>query len=461
MRGKVTLVVGTNFGDEGKGKIIDYLAQTHNMVARATGGSNAGHKVVIQGRSYPLHLLPSGVFNPRAKVIIGNGVLVDPIVLAQEIVSLESDGLKVRDRLYISEKAHVIFPYHVRTDEIEENRRGDNKLGTTHKGIGPAAEDKYARDGIRFSDMKQLFTELNEKYGSCSDIELYEKFWDALCKLMFDQIDKHYNSMPFASYKNRYFAKDGELDDSIRKLYAAINILLPCICDTISLLHTNLENGQDLLIEGAQATLLDIDFGTYPFVTSSNPTASGMCTGVGIGPTYVSEVVGVLKAYASRVGEGVFITEQANEIGDKIRVLGHEYGTTTGRPRRCGWLDLVALKYACRVNGLTALAVNHLDTIGMLENFYVCVAYRDKETGEKTTSFSSENNTLNRYVPVYKEFEGNFYKEMKGSKSFEELPQEAINFLQFIADYTNVPVKYVGVGAGRDDLLKCNILPQK
>lgn len=431
-QGNVTLVVGTFLGDEGKGKIIDYLAQKSDIVARATGGNNAGHKVCFDGKTYPLHLLPSGSFNPNAHVIIGNGVYVNPVVLADEISLLEKDGFNFKGRLHISEKAHVIMPYHILMDGIEEQYR-INKIGTTGRGIGPTAEDKFSRDGIRFIDF------YNACYSNCD----FEKMFEKLC----------------LSYLLKYRLED---EDSIikqcleqtAKYEKALKILLRYVDDTVSFIHTNLELGKNLLIEGAQATLLDIDFGNYPFVTSSNPIAAGMCAGVGIGPTYVTDVVGVLKAYCSRVGEGPFVTEETGPIGDKIRELGHEYGTTTGRPRRCGWLDLVALKYACRINGLTALAINHLDTIGKFETIKLCVGYKSPKTYKPTKNFTSEANKLKEMQPEYIELPGDF-GDISKIRNASKLPQNAIDYLDFIESFVNVPIKYIGVGPDREDLIEC------
>lgn len=440
MRGKVTAVVGTKWGDEGKGKIIDALAQKVDVVARATGGSNAGHRVVINGKAYPLHLLPSGVFNLNAKVVIGNGVLIDPIVLWNEVKALEKDGIPVLNRLYISEKAHVVLPIHIALDEYEESVR-IRKIGTTKRGIGPTAEDKYGRFGIRMGDFLPYAPMRN-----CKDSVDY-------CLRTNYQIRSK-----MANEEMRVKLAIASCNRNEKEFLEAVVGLRDCVCDTISLVHQWLERGQNLLIEGAQATLLDIDFGTYPFVTSSNPTAAGMCTGIGIGPTQLTEVIGVLKAYESRVGEGPFPTEQNNELGNKIRELGHEYGTTTGRPRRCGWLDLVALKYACRVNGLTGLAVNHLDTIGKFHSIPVCTIYRNDDY--LTEAFSSEVNKLQKCEPMYTHLKGDF-GDISQAKSLDDLPSNAIRYLQLIADHTGVPIRYVGVGPEREHLIECCLLPEK
>lgn len=435
MRGKVTAVVGTKWGDEGKGKIIDFLAQRADVVARATGGSNAGHRVVINGRAYPLHLLPSGVFNSKAKIIIGNGVLVDPVILYKEIKALEDDGFKVMNRLYISEKAQVVLPYHPILDAAEEKMR-THKIGTTKRGIGPAAQDKYARWGISMGDF------LEQKTSTLIQNACNEKMKMGVPRA--------------ATQEDMVIAC--ELQE--KEYVEAVEYLKPCICDTISLLHDYLDSGENILIEGAQATLLDIDVGTRPYVTSSNPIAAGMCVGIALGPTYVSEIIGVTKAYESRVGEGPFPTEEFGEDGKRIREWGHEYGTTTGRPRRCGWQDLVALRYACRVNGLTGLAVNHLDTIGKFKKIKVCIGYRNQETGKTVFNFNANTKFLEKMEPIYEEFDGDF-GDISHVSSVADLPESAWWYLQYIANYTGVPIRYIGVGPSREDLIECDLQPMK
>jgi adenylosuccinate synthase len=342
----VDVVLGAFYGDEGKGKLIDYLARKADIAVRCSGGNNAGHTINVDGVKYAFHLIPSGILHKNTKAVIGNGVVIDPKVLIEEINDLKEKGIEVNN-LYISDKAHVIFPYHIEMDRMLEENRGSKKIGTTARGIGPAYCDKYERSGIRMEDLigpnfRELVTRNVENKN-----KIFEAFGHQTVDL--DQIIKDYEE----------YAK----------------ILKPYVTDTIVLLHNAIKEGKKILCEGAQAALLDIDFGSYPFVTSSSPTIGGIFTGTGLNPKDINEVYGVVKAYSSRVGEGPYITEQNNEIGDLIRELGHEYGTTTKRPRRCGWLDLVALKYVASINGFTGLAINHLDTVGKLDKIQLCVAY--------------------------------------------------------------------------------------
>lgn len=420
---KVNVVLGSFYGDEGKGKIIDYLSQNADISVRCTGGNNAGHSIEIDGKKFAFHLIPSGILNSGKIAVIGNGVVVDPKVLIEEMENVKANGYSV-EGLRISDKAHVIFPYHVQMDKLQEELRKEDKIGTTARGIGPVYCDKFERCGIRMGDLvnkrfeKQLRTNIKNK----------------------NEIFKIYN----------YELIDE--DEVVKQYYQYADYLKKYVVDTITLLHNALEENKNILCEGAQATLLDIDFGSYPYVTSSNPTVGGICTGAGIGAKYIGEVYGVLKAYSSRVGEGPYITEQKNEIGDIIRELGHEYGTTTKRPRRCGWLDLVALKYAAMINGLTGLAINHVDTIGKLEKIKLCVGY--KKNGKVTMDFSTDPDYLKDCEPVYEEFEGNF-GDISNVKTREELPENAKIYLKRIEEIVKVPIKFIGTGAGRESMIVC------
>ena len=418
---KVDVVLGTFYGDEGKGKIIDYLSHDADVSVRCTGGNNAGHTINVNGVKYAFHLIPSGILNEGTIAVIGNGVVIDPKVLVKEINDLKSQGFKV-DNLYISDLAHVIFPYHIEMDKMLEANRGNNKIGTTARGIGPAYCDKYERTGIRMRDfIGNSFEELVTR-----NTEAKNKIFKA----------------------NDYPTLDAQSIVAEYKEYA--EILKPYVKDTINFLHKALNEGKKVICEGAQASLLDIDFGSYPFVTSSNPSIGGFCTGSGISAKDIGEVYGVLKAYSSRVGAGPYITEQVNEIGDTIRELGHEYGTTTKRPRRCGWLDLVALKYSVMINGITALAINHVDTIGKLDKIKVCVAYN--HNGEITTDFSTDESYLANCTPVYEEFEGNF-GDISNITKREDLPENALRYLKRIEEVVGVPVKFIGTGAGRENMI--------
>lgn len=386
------------------------------------GGNNAGHTIQVDGKKYAFHLIPSGILNPNTKAIIGNGVVVDPKVLLQEIESLQSGGHKV-DNLYISNKAHVIFPYHIEFDQLLEDLRNKNdKIGTTKRGIGPAYCDKFERSGIRFEDF------ISDRFESLLERNVGQRN-KILALYGCEQFDSHKIFEEYKQYAER---------------------LKSYVTDTVSMLHKALEQDKNILCEGAQATLLDIDFGSYPFVTSSNPTIGGILTGSGIGAKYIDEVYGVLKGYSSRVGSGPYMTEEDNEVGDKIRELGHEYGTTTKRPRRCGWLDAVALKYAVMLNGITGLAINHVDTIGKLEKIKLCVAYR--HDGIEDMNFSTNPDDMAKCEPVYEEFEGNF-GEISQIKRREDLPEKAQRYLKRIEELVGVPVKFIGTGSGRDEMI--------
>lgn len=418
---KYDIVLGTFFGDEGKGRIVDYLAENADIIVRCAGGNNAGHTIVVNEKKYAFHLIPSGILYPEKTSIIGNGVVVDPRVLINEINELKTSGHLVKN-LLISDKAHIIFPYHNIMDKLYEDNKGNGKIGTTGRGIGPAYSDKAKRSGLRIGDMlksnfKELIirnvNEINKVFG------LYEKD-----KLKADEV-----AMEYCEYAE---------------------ILKPYIIDSVSFLYNELEKGKKIVCEGAQATLLDIDFGTYPYVTSSNATLGGIITGSGLNWSNIGKVIGVAKAYASKVGEGPFPTKQDNEIGKLIRELGHEFGTTTGRPRDCGWLDLVALKYASRINGLTGLAINHLDTIGKLKSIKLCVSYEYK--GAITTDFSSDKDFLYECTPIYEEFEGNF-GDLKNIHDRKNLPTAAKKYLNRIEQYIGIPIQFIGTGPGREDII--------
>jgi adenylosuccinate synthase len=355
--------------------------------------------------------------------VIGNGVVIDPQVLIEEINNLKNHGYTA-DNLRISDKAHVIMPYHVAEDKMLEELRGNGKIGTTCRGIGPAYCDKFERSGIRIQDfIRPRFEEIARR-----NIE----------------------------NKNKIFKMNGypelNADEIINQYKEYARILTPYVVDTVVLLHNSIREGKKLLCEGAQSTLLDIDFGSYPYVTSSNPSLGGICTGSGISPKNIGEVYGVIKAYSSRVGAGPFVTEQLNEIGNQIRELGHEYGTTTKRPRRCGWLDLVAVKYSVMVNGLTGIALNHLDTIGKLDKIQLCTAYNHK--GKITMDFSTTPEYLENSTAVYEEFEGNF-GDISNIKKREDLPENAKKYLNRIEEVLECPIKFIGTGAGRENLIVC------
>lgn len=420
----VRVVIGTQWGDEGKGKYIDMLAENSDLVVRFSGGNNAGHTIVAGGVKYALHLIPSGILHNGKTCIIGNGVVVDPAVLLDEMDELAKKGVST-ERLLISDRAHVIMPYHKLFDELQEKQRGSGNIGTTKRGIGPCYADKIERCGIRMCDFID-----REKFAKkvTDNLEIKNQIIEKVYKssgLNAESIIEEYNGYA----------------DRLRKHVADVNTI---ISDAI-------DEGKDILFEGAQATFLDIDFGTYPYVTSSNPTAGGVCTGAGIGPTYIDEVYGVLKAYTSRVGSGPFPTEQLNETGDTIRELGYEYGTTTGRPRRCGWLDTVMIRYAARVNGLTALAINHVDTIGKLDKIKLCVAY--KKNGEITRSFPASLEELAKCEPVYEEFDS-WKEDISSIRSYDALPENAKKYLKRIEELTGVKIALIGVGKDREQTIR-------
>lgn len=425
---KANVVLGCFYGDEGKGKLIDYLGGESNYAVRATGGDNAGHTIHANGVKYAMHLIPSGMLSGHTYSIIGNGVVLNPKILIREIDNLIDHGYDVKKYLRVSDAAQVIFPQHIALDIALESMRED-KIGTTKRGIGPAYCEKFQRSGIRVADLyADDFDEMLAEFVSRNN-ELIEHYG-------FD-LDSFDFALDYESVLDQYAA------------YAAA--IEPFVCDTVSFIHNALEAGNDMIVEGAQAALLDIDFGTYPFVTSSNPTIGGILTGSGLSAGNIGEVYGVIKAYASKVGEGPFPTEQDNEVGDVIRDLGHEYGTTTGRPRRCGWLDLVALRYVSRVNGLTGLCVNHLDTVGKLNEIKVCVAY-ELPDGTVTTDFSANLEFLTSVKPIYETFEGGF--NIDGVTSYDDLPKKAKQYIDAIEISTGVKVKFIGTGAGREAMIE-------
>ena len=417
----VDVVLGAFYGDEGKGKIIDYLSKDSKYAVRFSGGNNAGHTIEVDGKKFAFHLIPSGILNKNVKAILGNGVVIDPKVLIEEINNLKENGYKVNN-LYISDKAHLILPYHIELDGMYEDIRKERKIGTTKRGIGPAYCDKFERCGIRMED----FISKNFKEYLKTNIENKNVILKAF----------GYEEIDFDKVYNEY------------KEYA--KILKPYVCDTTTMIHKALKNNEKILCEGAQATLLDIDFGSYPYVTSSNPTIGGVSTGAGIGSRYINEVYGVIKAYSSRVGEGPYVTELKDEMGDKIRELGHEYGTTTKRPRRCGWLDVVALNYAVMLNGITGIAMNHLDTIGKLDKIKLCVAYEYK--GKREEYFSTNMDFLTNSKPIYEEFDGNF-GDISKCKTYDSLPENAKKYIERIEELTNTKIKFIGTGPGREDII--------
>lgn len=424
----VVVVMGAQWGDEGKGKFVDLLAAQAGMVVRATGGSNAGHTVWANGQQYKLHQVPSGILYPGTACIIGHGVVIDPGKLLQEMEYLEGKGVNLAN-LRISAGAHIVFPYHIRLDEAEEDRKGANKIGTTRRGIGPAYMDKFARVGIRLVDLLEKEVFLEKLAGVlASKNELLEKVY-GMPGFTVEEIAE-----PYLAYAER---------------------LRPYVANTVELVNDAIEAGNSVLFEGAQGHLLDIDYGTYPYVTASHPIAAGAIIGAGVGPTKVDRVVGVVKAYTSRVGEGPFPTELFDEVAHVIREKGHEYGTTTGRPRRIGWLDLVMVRYACRVSGITDLAIPHLDTLAKtgLKTLKVCVGYRLPD-GTVSKEFPIGLKALAQVEPVYEELPNWEWREgLSQVKKFEELPEGAQQYVRLIEEFTGVPVSILGIGSERTEAI--------
>ena len=417
-------IVGAQWGDEGKGKVVDLLAERAAAVVRFQGGNNAGHTIVRGEETFKFHLIPSGILYPQTTCVIGNGVVVDPAVLTAEIDGLRERGVDVSN-LRVSANAHLIMPYHLMLDHAGEAKLGKLEIGTTKRGIGPCYADKASRLGIRVQDL------LDEKI-------LKQKIMAALepKKLML-----------------RPFERDPALDlHTMTEQYLLYGHRLEQhIADTASLLHRALDDEKLVIFEGAQAALLDIDHGTYPFVTSSNPVAGAACVGAGVGPRDITEVWGVAKAYATRVGAGPFPTELDNEIGEELRQRGGEFGTTTGRPRRCGWTDLVALRYASRINGMTALVITKLDVLSGFDTLKVCTSYQSPDGGELAT-FPYHQSVLHHAKPVYEDLPG-WSEDVTGCRSEEELPQAARDYLKFIEDFVGVTVKLLGVGPARDQIV--------
>ena len=396
------VVVGTQWGDEGKGKITDFLSQDAEVIARYQGGDNAGHTIVIDGKKFKLHLIPSGIFFPEKISVIGNGVVVNPKSLVKELEYLHAEGVST-ESLRISDRAHVILPYHIKLDQLQEAAKGDNKIGTTNKGIGPAYMDKAARVGIRIADLldKEIFAD-RLKTNLAEKNRLFSKMYESE-ELSFEEIFEEYYAYGHA--------------------------------------------GKRVLFEGAQGVMLDIDQGTYPFVTSSNPVAGGVTIGSGVGPSKINKVVGVCKAYTSRVGDGPFPTELFDEVGERIREVGHEYGTTTGRPRRVGWFDSVVMRHSRRVSGITNLSLNCIDVLSGLDTVKICVAY-DLD-GERIDYYPASLEQLKRCKPIYEELPG-WEEDITGCRSLDELPENARNYVRRVGELVGVRISTFSGGPGRE-----------
>jgi adenylosuccinate synthase len=415
---KVDVLLGLQWGDEGKGKIVDVLTPNYNVIARFQGGPNAGHSLEFNNIKHVLHTIPSGIFHFNSVNVIGNGVVIDPVIFAKEIASLRALGVEPTKNLKISKKAHLIIPSHRELDAASEASKGVSKIGSTLKGIGPTYMDKTGRNGLRIGDI------------------IRHNFIERYNNLKFKHIDilKQYEN-----YK-------ANIEQHEEAWFAGIEIIKQFeLVDSEYLINDYISEGKKILAEGAQGSLLDIDFGSYPFVTSSNTICAGACTGLGISPNSIGSVLGIFKAYCTRVGSGPFPTELNNEVGQELRDLGHEYGSTTGRPRRCGWLDLVALKYAVMINGVTSLIMTKGDVLDTFETIKIAVAY--KIDGEETTLLPYDIDA--KIEPIYKEFKG-WNTPISGMKGEEEFPIELKDYIKFIEKETGVPISIVSVGPDRD-----------
>ena len=418
----VQIIVGAQWGDEGKGKVVDMLSEHADIVARYQGGANAGHTVCIGEKTYVLHLIPSGIFHRQITCVIGNGVVIDPSALMSEIEQLQKAGIDITGRLLVSHNAHLIMPYHKMLDTIRE--KTSNRIGTTGRGIGPAYIDKFMRVGIRIVDLldrdifaKKLKANIEEKN------QILTKIYGET-KIDVDAIIAEYQDF------------DKKIDEYIT--------------DTSLYLNTALSDGKKIIAEGAQGALLDVDHGTYPFVTSSNPTSGGACTGLGIPPTAINSIVGIVKAYSTRVGNGPFPTELLDETGERLRAVGHEFGATTGRPRRCGWFDAVALGYSAMVNGIQKTVITKLDVLDDFEEIKVCIAY--EVNGKRLKSFPSDVATLEQVTPVYERFEG-WKTPISGFTSYVELPGATRTYLDALAGLTGTQSWIISVGPRRDQTI--------
>ena len=414
----VTVLVGSQWGDEGKGKIVDLLSNSYEIVVRYQGGANAGHTVEIGDKKYILHLIPSGILRENVICVIGNGVVIDPIALLDEISFLEGQNISVKDRLFLSQNAHLIMPYHKLLDSISES--GKNKIGTTGRGIGPCYIDKYARKGIKINDL--LHPDVLER------------------KIRENIAEKN------LLLKNIYHQKELEVDDIVKSYLAFDEKIDQYIKDVPSYLNQAIKEGKSILLEGAQGALLDIDFGTYPFVTSSHPTSGGACTGTGIPPNKITDVIGIVKAYTTRVGEGPFPTELLDSTGEKLRTLGNEFGATTGRPRRCGWYDAFLVRYSAMINDINTVALTKLDVLSKFEKICICTGY--KYNGKLLKSFPTDYERLSSVKPIYKTVPG-WNKDISNCESYHELPQATKDYLDLLSEESEIDINIISVGPKR------------
>lgn len=414
------VVVGTQWGDEGKGKITDFLAEKADVVARYQGGNNAGHTILIQNKKYKLTMIPSGIFNENKVCVIGNGMVINPAALVEELQYIRDNGFST-ENLRISDRAHVIMPYHLVLDALEEDRKADNKIGTTRKGIGPCYMDKAARNGIRIADLM--------------DAEEFTLKTRRLVEEKNQVIEQMYGGDKL------------DAEQIIAEYLKLAEELRPLVTDTSVVLNDAIDAGQKVLFEGAQGVMLDIDQGTYPFVTSSNPSAGGVCIGSGVGPSKIQQVIGVAKAYTTRVGDGPFPTELHDDLGQWIRDKGHEYGTVTGRPRRVGWFDSVVVRHARRVSGITGLSLNSLDVLSGLETVKICTAYNYR--GQIIEHYPANLKMLAECEAVYEELPG-WSEDITGAKTLEDLPENTRRYVQRVSELTGIPIAIFSVGRNRE-----------
>lgn len=418
------VVIGAQWGDEGKGKIVDLLSDQADYVVRFQGGANAGHTLKFDDKKVVLHLIPSGIFNGNADCVIGNGVVIDPVALVDEIKGVQEMGFSLEGRFFISQTAHVILPYHKLLDQLKEKRRGGDAIGTTGRGIGPAYVSKVSRVGIRMIDLLDR-------------------------EILKNKIDQNLQDINFA-LENLYKEPTLKTEDLMAELEESIAALEPFICNTTNLLHEGINNHKNILLEGAQGTMLDVDHGTYPYVTSSSPTSGGACTGSGIPPTALDKVMGITKAYCTRVGNGPFPTELHGKVGDELRKKGHEFGATTGRPRRCGWLDLVALKYVVQLNGMNELTLTKMDVMDGFEEIKVCTKYIID--GKETDVFPLSLDDVEKVEPVYTSLPG-WKNSIEGLTNWDDLPATAKSYIRFIEEYLGVKFTIISTGPKRSETI--------
>lgn len=414
------VVVGTQWGDEGKGKITDFLAESAEVVARYQGGNNAGHTIIISGKKYKLTMIPSGIFYQEKACVIGNGMVINPAALIEEINYIHDNGFSTKN-LHISDRAHVIMPYHLLLDGLEEDRKGDSKIGTTRKGIGPCYMDKAARNGIRIADLMDA-----------EEFELKLRRIVAEKNVLIEQV---------------YGSNGLDVEPILKEYLAYAEVIRKYVTDTSVVLNEYIDQGRRVLFEGAQGVMLDIDQGTYPYVTSSNPTAGGVCIGSGVGPTKIHNIIGVAKAYTTRVGDGPFPTELDNEVGAWIREKGFEYGTVTGRPRRVGWFDSVVVRHARRVSGITGLSLNSIDVLTGLETVKICTGYMYR--GELIEHYPASLKAISECEAVYEELPG-WTEDVSGARTLSDLPENARHYVERISQLTGIPIAIFSVGRNRE-----------